>query len=536
MPREHYPPRISALKEQIETHYADDFAGTLDCCETLEQYAYEVDSDELRAYCQLYKGLATYLHAQLDRSYDLLVRCIEPLFQTEQWELIAKAYIALGNITSFQGESSLAVDYFFVGLRFCKEHQLTTQTYRIINNIADMYLSLGEYRLATEQLEICAKGIADNPQANSIVFSNLAYCYIMLGELDTAERYLNQAISYQTDSLYDRCSILFLQTSLYHSRGDLAKCNEIIELLRDIDVSSVIYDFLNEIEHHARLLVTIERYDALEELLAVMDRELSSLFARETLCKLKLEYYQKIGAEQEYLNQAAEFYKISEQREQQRRKLAVHNIITRSSLEKEMDMRAETERDNTMLRERSEKDALTGIKNRFKLNEVSEKAFQHAYMNGTMLGIELLDIDYYKEYNDNYGHQAGDECLITIARVLQELEQNKGIHVGRYGGDEFMIIYEGYSKEEILAFASQIKEKLTALQVEHKHSRVAPYVTVSQGIFVKVPEGVNRLWDFTYCADLCLYYIKRKNRNDFFLSTTVQEIKEFAGNDYRLIN
>ena len=98
------------------------------------------------------------------------------------------------------------------------------------------------------------------------------------------------------------------------------------------------------------------------------------------------------------------------------------------------------------------------------------------------------------------------------------------------------VMGEGYSKEEVLAFASQIKEKLAALQVKHKHSRVAPYVTVSQGIFVKVPEGTNRLWDFTYCADLCLYYIKRKNRNDFFLSTTVQEIKEFAGDDYRLIN
>ncbi|MBR2483122.1 MAG: diguanylate cyclase [Oscillospiraceae bacterium] len=536
MPREHYPPRISTLKEQIETHYADDFERTIDCCETLEQYAYEVDSDELRAYCQLYKGLTLYLHAQLDRGYNLLTRCIDPLCQTEQWELVGKAYNSLGNIASFQGELSLAVDHFFTGLRFCKEHQLTEQTYRIINNIADMYISLGEFGLAVEQLKICAEGLADNPKANAIIFGNLAYCYIHLEQLDEAEKYLNQIISCHKDDMFDRCSILFLQASLYHSKGDLAKCNEIIELLRDADISSIIYDFLNEIEHHARLLVTIERYDALEELLAVMDRELSSLFARETLCKLKLEYYQKIGAEQEYLKQAAEFYKISEQREQQRRKLAVHNIITRSSLEKEMDMRAETERDNTMLRERSEKDALTGIKNRFKLNEVSEKAFQRAYMNGTMLGIELLDIDYYKEYNDNYGHQAGDECLITIARVLQEQEQNKGIHVGRYGGDEFMIIYEGYSKEEILAFASRIKEKLTALQVEHKHSRVAPYVTVSQGIFVKVPEGVNRLWDFTYCADLCLYYIKRKNRNDFFLSSTVQEIREFAGNDYRHIN
>ena len=536
MSQECFPPRISELRELIKKNYAEDLKGTLDRCEVLEQYAYEVDSNALRAYCQFYKGLALYHHAQLDRGYDLLLRCIEPLCQSEQWELAGKAHNALGNIASFQGELSLAVDYFFNGLRFCKAHQLTAQTYRIINNIADMYISLGEYELAVEQLKLCTEGIADNPQANAIIFGNLAYCYIRLGQLEEAEAYLTQVISCHEDNLFDRCSILFLQASFYHSKGDLAKCNEIIEVLRATDISSVIYDFLNELEHHAHLLIAVERYDALEELLAVMDKNLNSLFARETLCKLRLEYYQKIGAEQEYLKQTAEFYEISKQRELQRRQLAVHNIMTRSFLENEMDMRAETERDNTILRERSEKDALTGIKNRFKLNEEAEAAFQYAYMNGTLLGVELLDIDCYKEYNDNYGHQAGDECLVSIARILQELEQHEGIHVGRYGGDEFMIIYEGYSKEDVLAFASRIKEQLSSLQVEHKHSHVAPHVTVSQGIFVKIPEGVNRLWDFTYCADLCLYYIKRKNRNDYFLSTTVQEIKEFAGDDYRLVN
>ena len=535
MPSESFPSHVNELRALIEENCAEDLAKTLELCETLEQYAYEVDSNELRAYCQFYKGLAYYLHAQLSRGYDLLVRSIDPLCQTEQWELAGKAYNALGNIASFQGELSLAVDYFFTGLRFCKTHQLTIQTYRIINNIADMYATFGEYQLAVEQLEFCAERLAGTPQADAIIFGNLAYCYIHLGQLDQAERYMNQVISCHEDTLFDRCSILFLQMSFYHSKGDFAKCNEIVETLRATDISSVIYDFLNEINHHAHLLISLERYDALEELLTVMDTHLDSLYSRETLCKLRLEYYQKIGAEQEYLKQTAEYYKISKLQEAQRRQLAVHNITTRSSLEKEMDIRTQTEQDNFILRERSEKDALTGIKNRFKLNEVAEAAFHHGYMNGTNLGVELLDIDYYKEYNDNYGHQAGDECLVAIARVLLELEQNEGVHVGRYGGDEFMIIYEGYSREEILAFASQVQEKITALQVEHKFSHVAPYVTVSQGIFTKVPEGANRLWDFTYCADLSLYYVKRKNRNDIFLSSTVREIREFAGDDCRLL-
>ena len=533
MLREHYPSHVRDLMALIEKNYTENLGETIDLCEALEQYAYEVDSNELRAYCQFYKGISYYLQAQLDKGYNLLSGCLELLLETGQCELVGKAYNALGNIASFQGELSLAVDYFFVGLRFCKEHHLPQQLYRIINNIADMYMSFGEYRLAVEQLEFCAEGLAGNATANAIIFGNLAYCYIHLGQLDKAEQYVNQVAADHEDNLFDRCSILFLEMSFYYAKGDIAKCNEIIETLRQIDISLIVYDFLNELDYHGRLLLSLKRYDALEELFAVMDRQLDSLFAREGLCKLRLEYYQQIGAQQEYLQQTAEFYEISKQREMQRRQLAIHNIITRSSLENELDLRTQTEQDICILRERSEKDALTGIKNRFKLNEVSEAAFQNAFINHTKLGIELLDIDFYKEYNDHYGHQAGDDCLVAIARVLQELEQHKGIHVGRYGGDEFMVIYEGYTKEEIHAFATEIKEKISKLQVEHKYSKIAPHVTVSQGIFVKEPEGTNRLWDFTYCADFSLYYIKRKCRNDFFISTTVQEIKDFAGDDSR---
>ena len=536
MSQETFSTRITELKLLIEANFMDNYTAAMEYCDTLEQCAYEVDSNELRAYCLCYKGLIKYLNAELDSGYELLLRSVEPLRQTEQWTLLGRVYNALGNIAYYQGEFSLAVDYFFVGIRFCKEHQLMVLAYRIINNIADMYMALGEYRLAAEELLNCAKGfetIGASDDSYAIIYGNLTYCYIHLDEWDKATEYLEKTSKLYGDELIDRCSLLFLQVSYYHGTGDTAKRDETIETLRSLDISSVMYDFLNEIEHHARLLMEIERYDALEELLQAMEHTVTSLFGKEILCTLKLEYYQKIGNKQAYLEQTADYYDITRHLDRQRRQISVHNLINRSSLEKEMDMRAETERDNCILRMRSETDALTGIKNRFKLNEVAEAAFQRAYINGTTLGVELLDIDCYKEYNDNYGHQAGDDCLVSIAKVLQELEANEGVHVGRYGGDEFMILYENYSKEEILAFAQQIKDQLSALNVEHKHSCVSDHVTVSQGIFLKVPVDSNRLWDFTYCADISLYTVKHKGRNDFFLSTSVQEIKDFAGDDSR---
>lgn len=532
MPRKSFNRKVDELKREIEKSYLTEPLYTLECCETLEQLAYEVDSHELRAYCMIYKGLAYYTHYELDRAYETLLRSVDFLLQTKQWALAGKAYNALGNLAYYQGEFSMAVDYFFLCIRFCREHGLKRQSYLVINNIADMYLSLGESALAAEELKLCEEALSSEPDALAIIYGNLTTCYIRMGDLKTAEIYLKKTESACEDTLHDRCFLALLQTDFYHYTGDAKKRDETIETLRGLRISTILYDFMTEIESHAFLLIEIGRYDALEELLAAIDQESGDgLSAKEMLCKLRLEYYQKIGAEQEYLRQTAQYHEINKLRDHQRRQIAVHHLVNRRKLENEVEMRTAAEQDNLILRQRSEQDALTGIKNRFKLNEVAETAFQHAYRQGTPLAIELLDIDCYKEYNDNYGHQAGDECLIAIARVLKELEANEGVHVGRYGGDEFMVIYENYTREQVTAFAEQIKAGINALQVEHKHSRVADHVTVSQGIFYKIPEGSNRLWDFTYCADFSLYYVKGKSRNDFFLSTSVQEIKDFAGDD-----
>lgn len=535
MSNKEYNQTVSNWMEQIENNCMTNAVFALECCEKLEQYAYEVDSDSLRGYCLFYKGFSYYTLYKLDTSYECLLLSIKFLSQTDQWKLVVRAYNALGNITHFQGEMSQSIDYFFTGLRLCREHELYSQVYSIQSNIANVFIALGEYEKALTTLKSCEEMIHSDPHfppdSRIIIYINLASCYIRLVQLENALSYIKRTEELAEDNSLDRISLLLLYADFYNVQGDFEKRDETIQALQNSDFSYVVFDLLNEICAYARMLVEIGRYDVAEELFEIIEEQADTLYGQETLSILKLEYYKKVGAQQKYLEETARYFEISTQRRHQRYQIATHNIMVRGALEEEVAMRAESELNNSILRERSERDALTGISNRYKLNEVAETAFQKAFMNGTLLAVEILDIDCYKEYNDNYGHQAGDDCLIQLADTLRFLEEYDGIHIGRYGGDEFMIIYENYEKEDVLNIAETIRHKIIDLDIEHKYSHVAPHVTVSQGIFHKIPSGGNKLWDFTYCADLALYAVKHKGRNSCYLAGSLPEIKEYTGAD-----
>ena len=204
-----------------------------------------------------------------------------------------------------------------------------------------------------------------------------------------------------------------------------------------------------------------------------------------------------------------------------------HSTRLRFSL-KEARLKEETLiKEKKELQERSEKDALTGLPNRYKLNDFAGKIFDKASENQECLSIEIFDVDYFKQYNDTYGHQAGDNCLQKIGAILKELmERDRDIFCARYGGDEFIIIYYGKTDKEILTLAGELRQRISELKIEHKGSQVSEYVTVSQGIRNSVPTHQNRMWDFLYAADGALYNVKRKQKNSICLIHKIEDNAE----------
>ena len=129
--------------------------------------------------------------------------------------------------------------------------------------------------------------------------------------------------------------------------------------------------------------------------------------------------------------------------------------------------------------------------------------------------MEILDIDYFKEYNDNYGHQEGDRCLVSIANTIRNLVEEAEGFCARYGGDEFIIIYANVTREQAVSFAEELRRRVLALEMEHRFSKALPVVTISQGICWGIPRKGNRSWDFLHAADNMLYRVKKFSRNNY---------------------
>ncbi|MCT4717121.1 GGDEF domain-containing protein [Enterobacteriaceae bacterium H18W14] len=128
------------------------------------------------------------------------------------------------------------------------------------------------------------------------------------------------------------------------------------------------------------------------------------------------------------------------------------------------------------------RDPLTGIANRRSFQLLLEKEIQRLQQTNAELTLIMLDVDHFKKYNDRYGHQAGDECLINVARCLESAARNTQDVVARFGGEEFIMLLPDTSPQQAVAIAERVKMNLQALGMEHKSSPISPFVTISQGI------------------------------------------------------
>ena len=152
-------------------------------------------------------------------------------------------------------------------------------------------------------------------------------------------------------------------------------------------------------------------------------------------------------------------------------------------------------------------------------------------MNHTSLTFEILDIDFFKEYNDNYGHQKGDECLIKVSQAIRRLAERHGAFCSRYGGDEFVLIYENLTRAEAEECAAELKRDIMSLQLEHKYSKADPFVTISQGLCWDIPTSVSRIWDYIHSADIMLYQVKEQRRNYYRIGGLDAVYKKKDGNN-----
>ena len=305
-----------------------------------------------------------------------------------------------------------------------------------------------------------------------------------------------------------------------HATGKRAARDECIRLIcEEINADIPIMDIFSDLYEFSQLLLEIGNDDAflrVMEILEPLTWQSKIVNLQRQIISLKIKFYRMHKDNDAYLEAAGQYYELSEIMEKEKQAMIANMLDVRESLERANKKRREMEEANIRLLEKSETDALTRLANRFRLNDYLDQVFEKALSEQTPLAMEILDIDYFKQYNDNYGHQAGDECIKRIAKQL-ELMQNDMIFCARYGGDEFIILYQNMTEEAVRHAAEGLRQRIIDLGIQHAYSKAMPIVTISQGICYDIPKDDTKSWDFLHAADAMLYQVKKKSRNDLAL-------------------
>ncbi|GAB2595596.1 hypothetical protein GCM10026986_23970 [Nitrincola alkalisediminis] len=164
-------------------------------------------------------------------------------------------------------------------------------------------------------------------------------------------------------------------------------------------------------------------------------------------------------------------------------------------------------------------DGLTGLSNRRHFNQFLTQQYLYCKRHELPFSLLICDLDEFKAYNDHYGHQAGDECLIAVAECFNSVVKRPSDLVARYGGEEFAIILSATDREGAVHIAEQIHQVIRQRDIVHVVSSVSPRVTMSIGLHVGLESSIDQL---IHCADEALYQAKRDGKN----RTCVYHIKD----------
>lgn len=160
-------------------------------------------------------------------------------------------------------------------------------------------------------------------------------------------------------------------------------------------------------------------------------------------------------------------------------------------------------------------DELTGVYSRRFMKENIDEIFESSVYYGEPLSLVMVDIDFFKNYNDTYGHQQGDECLRLIATSIKDSVKRREDFVARYGGEEFLVVLPNTDEQGAETAVQRIISNIRECQIEHSDSKVASFVTVSMGVFTCTIDENSKSEDWIEKADKALYTSKLSGRDQY---------------------
>ena len=482
--------------------------------------ANEFNDNSLKSYVYYHESLYYYFKADIAAYRPLIKKAINCALLADDQIMLSRIYNFIAVDAHNSGCFDIAYNYYSLAYNYAEKNNIGDSQAIIESNLGRIYAELKNYKLARKFIRSAIKKYKKEKRAvnyiqtTAILKANDGIISLMLNDIPAAEKALANVEKIIDSNDKETAESLSLVHSLLATRLALKKNDkalmkkELKRFFKLIENEQLVQEYIDDINEIYNELMTLGMKKEAKLLIESCDEAFMSTditYVITQFCEIKANYYESTKDEKKLFEVLKEQRKYNTKLRAEQQDMYAHSVSLLSMLESLREEQAKVKSENIQLKEIAEIDALTGIPNRFKMNQV----LHDSNYDNKPLAIGILDIDYFKEYNDNYGHQKGDECLVQVANELLLISNKHDLFCARYGGDEFVIIYEGFSTSEIEKIAKELHNGIANLNIKHEYSELKDYITISQGICNGVPSSKNDLWDFLAIADEALYSIKK---------------------------
>lgn len=473
--------------------------------------------------CNFYMAFYCLKNGKQDECLEYLNESIRCMMGTGQEKQLARSYNLLGIMAHGQNNLLLAAEQYDKALVYAEKYDNQYMHYIVVSNLADVYYRIGSYERA---LECYREGIRESEQYedNSAIsvynymamLASYGYCLVMAGKTEEArqvsEKLYAMKAEANSDLFPELSAFTFFALLCYKlNRLDIAENCVNVAVGAAVNLKSVSEEF-DSLLNLTELLIMREKYGYLGEVLdhvgPLAAGENNGLWLQ--LLAYRLKYCGDKMTDEQYIEKAEHFVRIKTEVENREYEQVVHMMEMRNRLHGIEERQHELEEQGMKLRYQADHDELSGLYNKRCLNQYAEEAFEQAMRKQKTLGVLFVDIDYFKQMNDSYGHGKGDECIRAVADSIRECMPEE--FAARYGGDEFVIIIPGKDEDYVRNCARMVVENVRDRRIENKDSRVDNILTVTVGAVCAVPRKHNKIWDFLAAADEALYVQKRERK------------------------
>ena len=519
-----YDAQIRSLMDECRQLSATRDSRALSALSRLGRIAEGMDDPGLGGFVHFHTANYHYINADYDAFHKSLGLAIRALLRSDDYELLARTYNFFAIEAYGKGALDVAYNYYMSALQLVENNAASSIRGFLLINLAGLFSRLEYY---TEARRYFKKGLSlfQKNQKDLFYQRNLIAAYmidglnsIAMGDVDAAKRSYRKASDiYHTaeDALIQEMHLAFamFEARLALSVQDKKSVRERSDALAEkLAKEEALFETMDDIRDFCRILIEAGYLEEAGRIIdAVEERVTESdiTHAMYLLTEMKVDYYEKIRDEKkltESLTEQNRLFLRSEKEQQELYRYSIEYVRLVGELKEEEDR---IRRENEVLKVQADTDALCGIPNRYAMDRELERAFERAYEARTTLAIGMIDVNRFKEVNDTYGHQAGDKYLAMIGKVLKSFTKDARVFCARYGGDEFLVIYEDMQEEEILKTAREIGSVIAKRRVTLKEKPAGRNVSVSQGICHGIPHQNTRPWDYLSAADAALYEAKR---------------------------